>query len=243
MSWVATAVVGGAVIGGIASNKAAKTQAGAADRATDIANEQYYQTREDQMPWQDAGRGALDLITPGIQKGGEFNRNFTLADFTADPGYQFRMDEGMKGLQGSAAARGGLLSGGTLKALTKYGQNYASGEYQNAYNRYNTDLTGRFNRLATVAGVGQTANTALANAGNANTEQQIGAQYGGANARASGYVGMANALSGGAQQLGNWYQQQQLNQQPLWYNNGSTSSSRGPVSDSITLSDGTVFTG
>jgi len=243
MPWTAAAIVGGALIGGAASNKAAKTQAGAADRASELANDQYQQTREDQMPWHDAGRGALDLITPGIQAGGEFNRSFTIDDFTKDPGYQFRMDEGMKGLQGSAAARGGLLSGGTLKALTKYGQNYASGEYQNAYNRYNTDLTNRFNRLSSVAGIGQTANNALASAGNTNTEQQIGAQYGGANSRASGYVGMANALSGGAQSLGNWYQQQQMNQQPLWYNNGSTSSTRGPVSDSITLSDGTVFTG
>lgn len=241
MPWTAAAIVGGALIGGAASKKASDTQADAANRATDISNEQYWQTREDQLPWRDAGRGALDLITPGIQTGGEFNRNFTLADFTKDPGYQFRMDEGMRGLQGSAAARGGLLSGGTLKALTRYGQNYASGEYQNAYNRYNTDITNRFNRLATVAGIGQTANNAIASAGNANTESQIGATYGGANARASGYVGMANALSGGATSLGNWYQQQQMNQQPLWYNNGTASTSRGAVSDSIVLSDGTVF--
>src|SRR6478609_5476243 len=98
MPWTAAAIVGGALIGGAASNKAAKTQAGAADRASELANDQYQQTREDQMPWHDAGRGALDLITPGIQAGGEFNRSFTIDDFTKDPGYQFRMDEGMKGL-------------------------------------------------------------------------------------------------------------------------------------------------
>lgn len=242
MPWTAAAIVGGAVIGGMASSDAASTQADAADRATASSEAQYQQTRADQTPWRDAGKGALDQINPGIQAGGEFNRNFSLSDFVKDPGYQFRMDEGMKGIQGSAAARGGLLSGGTLKSLSRYGQDYASGEYQNAYNRYNTDLTNRFNRLSSVAGIGQTANNALAMAGNQNTSNQINATYGGANARASGYVGMGNAASGALNSLGNWYQQRQYNQ-PQWYSNGSNSSQRGPVNDSVQLSDGTTFYG
>jgi hypothetical protein len=55
-----------------------------------------------------------------------------------DPGYQFRLKEGMQGLERSAAARGGLLSGGTLKGIQRYGQDMASQEYQNAFNRYQT---------------------------------------------------------------------------------------------------------
>lgn len=68
---------------------------------------------------------------PGYTGGGSFN----LADWQ-DPGYQFRLDEGQKLLEGSAAAGGNLLSGSTLKALTNYGQNAASQEYQNAFNRF-----------------------------------------------------------------------------------------------------------
>lgn len=52
-----------------------------------------------------------------------------------DPGYQFRLEEGRKALQGAAAARGSILSGGTLKALDRYNQEYASGEFGNVYNR------------------------------------------------------------------------------------------------------------
>jgi hypothetical protein len=243
MPWTAAAIVGGALIGGAASKSASKTQAASADRAGQLAHEQYLQTREDQMPWLEAGEGSLDIMSPGIQPGHEFNRSFTLKDFVRDPGYQFRMGEGIRGIEGTAASRGGLLSGATLRRLTRYNQDYASGEFQNSYNRYNTDLTGRFNRLASVAGVGQTANAALATAGNQYVDNASSALYGGANARASGYVGGANALGGGMQQLGNWYQQRQMNDQPLWYNSGGMggSQTRQPVSDAITLSDGTIF--
>lgn len=56
-------------------------------------------------------------------------------DFKKDPGYQFRLDEGLKAIRRGAAASGGRGSGATMKALQRYGQNYASGEYQNAYQR------------------------------------------------------------------------------------------------------------
>jgi hypothetical protein len=60
---------------------------------------------------------------------------FTAENFQADPGYGFRLSEGLKALERSAAARGGLLSGGTGKALTRFGQDMASQEFQNAYGR------------------------------------------------------------------------------------------------------------
>ena len=60
---------------------------------------------------------------------------FTAENFQADPGYAFRLSEGLKALERSAAARGGLLSGGTGKALTRFGQEMGSQEFQNAYGR------------------------------------------------------------------------------------------------------------
>lgn len=135
-----------------------------------------------------------------------------------DPGYQFRLQQGQQALQNSAAARGGLLTGGTAKALTDYNQNAASGEYGNVYNRalqnyntnYNTftnDQTNVFNRLMALQSGGQTsANnlsasgiTAAGNAANIGLTSagQIGQQINNAGAaNASGYINSANAING-----------------------------------------------
>lgn len=215
----------GSFLSSDASSNAADTQAAAADRAAQISERQYQQTREDMAPWRQAGQAALGQITAGTAAGGDFARDFTLADFHADPGYEFRRSQGMRGLEGSAAARGGLLNGGTLKALDRYNQDYASGEYQNAYNRFNNDRAQRFNRLASVAGIGQTATRDVANLGAANASEVGNYATQGANARASGYIGAANALGSGLSTLGNWYQQRNMmgrSSSPAWDSGGYT---------------------
>lgn len=213
MSVVAAAIIGSAVVGGVAANSAAKKGAKAADNATQAQLDQQNQTRADMAPWREAGGVALGQLTAGTVNGGEFNRNFGMADFQADPGYQFRMSEGMRGIESSAAARGGLLNGGTLRALNRYNQDSASGEFQNAYNRFNNDQSQRFNRLSSLAGTGQTVNTQLGQLG-AQTANNVGNNMmQAANARASGYVGAANAITGATGSYVNNYQQQQyLNQ-------------------------------
>lgn len=132
--------------------------------------------------------------------------------FQQDPGYQFRMGEGQRAVEAGAAARGGVLGGRALKELTRYGQGFASNEYNNAFNRFETDRTNRFNRLASLAGVGQTS---------ANTTGALGTQVAGqigsnqlaaGNAQAAGYVGQANALNNTVSTLGNWYMQHQAMQ-------------------------------
>lgn len=136
---------------------------------------------------------------------GDLIRPFGMSDYQEDPGYQFRLSEGLKALDKSAAARGGLLSGGALKGISRYGQDMASQEYQNAYNRYTTNQTNQYNRLASAAGLGQTANNALAQSGQnyANQAGQIGMQsaanqgnaaLAAGQARASSYSGIGNAL-------------------------------------------------
>lgn len=199
MSWVAAAVVGGSVIGGAVASrgasKAADAQRAAADQASATQLEMFDQTREDMAPWREAGTVALRQLTDGTAAGGDFNRDFTLADFTRDPGYDFRQREGMRMMEGSAAARGGLMSGGTLRALQRYGQDYASGEFQNSYNRWNADRDRRFNRLSALAGVGQTAARDVAGFG-ANTANAVASnQLAAGNATAAGYVGRANAIN------------------------------------------------
>ena len=195
----------GTLYGANAAGKAAQTQADAARYATDIGNQQFAQTRADMEPWRQSGIGALAQINSGTAAGGEFNRNFTAADFQADPGYQFRMDQGAQGLQRSAAARGGLLNGGTLKALSRYGQDYASNEFGNAYNRWNNDTTSRYNRLAGIAGLGQTTASQVAGYGAANAANAGNNAMQAGNAAASGYIGRANAVQNGLQNQQSMY--------------------------------------
>lgn len=223
MSFMAVAAVGSAVVGAagsiIGGNKAAGAQQEATAANAALTREQmledrrqYDLARQDLAPYRDAGYTALGQLGKGTADGGEFNRNFTMADFEADPGYQFRMDEGKKALESSAAARGGALSGGALKAIARYGQDVASGEYGAAYNRYNNDLTTRFNRLSSLAGTGQTAtNSSIAagsalsdnlQAGNANL---ISGNNASANARASQYAGTAGAIGNAVNNVGSYF--------------------------------------
>lgn len=142
-----------------------------------------------------------------------------------DPGFQFRLKQGLDALQKSAAARGSLLTGGTLKAINDYAQGQASNEYGNVYNRaaneyaqryniFNQNQANKFNRFATLAGLGQTsagqigsaATNTAGNVGNIllNSGANIGndlQNYGAA--RGSGYVGASNAITGGLSGLMN----------------------------------------
>jgi hypothetical protein len=187
-----------------AAGKAAGAQSAAADRASATELQMYNQTRADQQPWREAGMTALKQLGAGTTDGGEFNRDFTLADFTKDPGYDFRLQQGQRGLDASAAARGGALSGAAIKATDRYSQDYASGEYQNAYNRFNADRTARFNRLSSLAGVGQTATNNVASQGAQVASNVAQNQVGQGNAQASSYVGQGNAVAGAAGTLGNF---------------------------------------
>lgn len=137
---------------------------------------------------------------------GKLSKSFTMNDFQADPGYQFRMDEGNKGIERSAAARGGQLSGATMKALARFGQGTASNEYQNSYNRFNNDQTTQFNRLSGIAGTGQQQVNQLGQAGQnyassvgnntMNTGNQIASNtIGAGNARAASYMYTGGAIN------------------------------------------------
>jgi|DEB3_MinimDraft_2_1074329.scaffolds.fasta_scaffold03841_2 hypothetical protein len=199
---IPAAIIGSALFGSSASKKAASTQADAANRAADLQMQQFERQVELQEPWRQAGITALNKLTPLATE----YTPFGMDQFQQDPGYAFRMKEGMKALERSAAARGGLLSGGMLRGAQEYGQGLASQEYMNAFNRYQAERNARLNPLQSLAGVGQTATNQLGQAGQTmagNVGQAMGAA---AQARASGYIGGANALSQG---LGTYLNYQQ----------------------------------
>ena len=228
MPWmIPAAIIGSSLLGSSAASDAAGTQTEAANRAADLqrqtAQEQlalqkriYEEGVARQQPWLTAGTNALAKL----QAASDYTP-FGMSQFQADPGYAFRLAEGQKALERSAAARGGLMSGATGKALTRYGQEMGSQEYTNAFNRYQTERAARLQPLQSLAGVGQTANQALGQAGQnyagaagtiaGNMASNVGEAYqNAANARASGYVGGANALTGGLNTGLNFYQNQQF---------------------------------
>jgi hypothetical protein len=216
---IAAVTVGSSLIGSSASRGAASTQADAAARASDAQRQIFERQVELQEPFRQAGLAGqnrlLQLLGLGEDKtapgfGKYATAEFGADKFKADPGYAFRMSEGMKALERSAAARGGLLSGATLKGTQRFGQDLASQEYQNAFNRYQAERTGTLNPYASLAGVAQSsANTLGTQAGQLG--QQLGSNIIGAgNAAAAGQIGAANAIVGGVGQGINFYQNQQL---------------------------------
>jgi hypothetical protein len=218
-------------MGSKAAKSAANTQAGAARAATDAQERMFERQIELQEPFREAGlKGQNRLMEllglggePGAQGYGKYaSAEFTPEQFAAnqDPGYAFRMAEGMKALDRTAAARGGLVSGSALKGAQRFGQELGSQEYQNAFNRYQTSRTNTLNPFASLAGVAQSASNTMGTAAG-NFGNQMGANIIGAgNAMAAGQVGQANAISSGVGQGINFYQgQQYLNRLPNYNQN------------------------
>ena len=191
MGWFDTLLnVGGNLLGGYLQSSAAKdasqAQIDAANAANATTMAMYNQNRADLAPWRVAGVNALANLSAG------------LPNWQTDPGYQFRRNEGIKGIERSAASRGLLGSGSTLKDLTRWNQDLASTEFGNAWNRQ-----------AGLAGIGQTAVNTGVNAGQNAASQVAANQVGAGNARASGYVGQNNAWTGALGNALNWYNQNQ----------------------------------
>lgn len=151
----AAGAVGAAAISSSAQKKASNQATQAAQRATDqnIALQQQVRAENRGIlePYVNVGNqatGALNSLIYGNDNGA------SLAALQASPGYQFRLDEGNRALNTGWAAKGLLNSGAAQKAALRYGQDYASGEYNN-----------RFNQLAQQQGVGLSAGNALAGVG------------------------------------------------------------------------------
>lgn len=158
--------LGGAIEGkdNTASSAASSANAGA-QADIDLRRRMYEEGVARQQPFYQAGVNALPQYVSGIAPGGELVRGFTQADYQADPGYAFRIAEGQKALDRQAAARGGLISGGALKAAQRYGQEAGSQEFSNAYQRFRDTQSLRRNALAGVAGYGPTAAGAMTSSG------------------------------------------------------------------------------
>jgi hypothetical protein len=241
MPFVTTALAGGGIVAGVggmasslygshvqaeAAKSAAQLEAESRDKSLAFQEKVYEENKARQAPWLKAGTGAIDTLSGLISKPGEglltpFTDKFTAPTGLTeqnDPGFQARLKMGTDALQNSAAARGGLTTGGTAKDLTQFSQDYASNEYSNvygravqqyqqAYNIFRNNQTDTYNRLAGVAGTGQVSAQNLGGAGqnaagnvsniNMTASSNIGRDLqNAAYQTASGYAGATNAFSG-----------------------------------------------
>lgn len=176
----AVAGIGSSLVGASSASKAAKAQSKSDAAAIAEQRRQYDLTRADLAPWRIAGGQAINQGFASLQPG---------YDYTTSPGYQWRLGQGEAAIQGSAASRGHLLSGGTLKDLAGFGQGLATQDYND-----------QFNRLMAVAGGGQQAATSLGGFGQQSATNIGNLLQAQGQAKASGYQNQAAAIQGG---LGN----------------------------------------
>jgi hypothetical protein len=206
-----------------AANQAAGQSAAASRYAADL-QKQMFDTQNAQLaPNRAAGYNALNQIA-GLGAGGQtYDANgnpignvagtgYLTHQFNAQdlqnglaPNYDFMLQQGQMANQRAANAAGGGLSGNALQGLDQFTQDYASNAYQNAFNNYQTQRGNIFNTLASIAGLGQSAQGTTASlASNAATSMGQAA-IGAGQAQAAGTVGAANAMAGGIQGAGNAY--------------------------------------
>jgi hypothetical protein len=194
-----------------ASRRAADAQVRSTEEASRIQREMFDRQVQLQEPFRQGGLAGQNRLLELLGIGGDAQagdygrdaRDFSMNDFEVDPGYGFRLAEGNKALERSAAARGMVMSGSMLKGAQRFGQDMASNEYQNAYNRFQTNRSSRLNPLMGLAGAGQGATNVLSGAAG-QLGQNLGENAMGAgNARASGYIGSANAYTNAVNQMYN----------------------------------------
>lgn len=181
--------VGGSLLASRSQSKAAQSAANASQYATDAATaeqrRQYDLARQDQMPWLQAGTKALGSYADLLGQNGEAARNAAMAQFQASPDYNFRLNEGARALTARNAALGIQDSGAAQRSALQYSQGLASSEYGNYANR-----------LAALAGVGQTAATNNAQVGQNYANAVTGLYQNNANNLASSYAARGQAQAG-----------------------------------------------
>jgi hypothetical protein len=208
----AVAGVAGSAMSSSASKSAASKQADAANYAAELQNEQWQQTQQNLQPYMDLGSSYINPLKSALSNP-MLTQQFsapTEAQAQATPGYQFTLNQGLKSVQNSAAARGLGTSGAALKGASNYATGLADSTYNDVYNRalqtFNTNYSSasnNANRLQSVVGSGQNAAAGLGSLG-AQTANSIGNTLtSAANASASGTIGSANALSSGLSSIAN----------------------------------------
>lgn len=195
------------VTGQTAANEARDALNASSNASIGLQREMWQKGLDMSQPFYDAGVNALGQMQ-------KFQApSFSFGDFQASPDYQFRLNSGLDAINSRAGAGGMRLSGRTLQGMMDYGQNLASSEYNNWYNRRNQDYArtmgesqDQWNRLAQLSGMGAGANSqsvaATQNAANGMANQLNNIGQANAGAAMQGYNGAVGLIGGGLQTAG-----------------------------------------
>lgn len=198
----------GSLAGGVLSYKAAggaaDVQAQAAQQAAANQMQMFNITRQDQLPFIQAGQNAIQGMYNLTGPGGSMSTMPTSSQIMSQfaPNYQFQLQQGMGQAANAANATGGLVSGNAMQGLNTFAQNFAGNAYQNAFQNYQTGQSNIFNRLASIAGTGQLATGQTQGAGVTTAGNVGNFATSAAAAQAAGQVGQANAIGGMVGDLG-----------------------------------------
>jgi len=184
----------GAYLSNQSARRAAAIQAQAGQNANNTTWNMFNQNRADLSPWATTGGAALNQLGgESLGPNAPLTRGFTAADFQSDPGYQFRKSEGQKAIDHRLASMGMDQSGQSVKEASRFNQDVASQDYQNAYGRWNADQANKFNRLMALSNVGVNAAGRTAGLGANAANNVANNQIGIGNAQAAGKIGSSNA--------------------------------------------------
>lgn len=197
-----------AVAGAYGASKASDAQQAAAAEAGRIALQQYDKTRKDLSPYRQLGlkyATELDERMPQLTSDINIDKQLKDPNSIAARAYDFTKTQGLKAVQNSAAARGLGVSGAALKGATQFTTGLADNTYRNLFDMERLNRGDQYSRLKGLVDVGQTAAAATGAAGTAAANTQASAAMAGGNAQAAGYMGIANAVSGAAKDVGGYY--------------------------------------
>ena len=223
MTWGMTAVAGATLVSGYMGSQAAKgaaqTQADAASRAQDQLLAAGQEAKQGYTPYTEAGKTALSDLSVNRPY---FQQQFTNKDLNAylAPGYEFRLGQGQRANLQASNLTGGAVSGNAMRSLQDYTQNFASGEYKDAFNQFQAQRTNIYNQLSDIAKMGLTAQQGSANAvlGTGTNIASITSGLG--NAQAASQIAQGNILGNTAQGVGNAAAYYAMNQNPNYQNMG-----------------------
>ncbi len=225
---------GASLYGSRQARRAGDQQVDAARQGQAMQERMFNRQNELQEPFRQAGISGqnryMELMGLGGNTGaegyGKYTKDFGIDDFQKDPGYEFRLTEGLKELDRRRLAGGGGFRGGAaIKAGTRYSQDYASGEFQNAYNRNRQNRLDQLNAYGALSGIGQNATNAMTNAAGQYGQAAYGSATDIGSAQGAARMNAANALAGGVGQGMNFYQNNRL--MNMYANRGGTTNYPG----------------
>lgn len=236
------ASIAGGALAAKATGKAVDAQTAASDRALQVEQQQYNQNRADLAPYREAGSATLPALMRGVgvNPGGDpstapLTRKFAQSDLEADPvynsGLKFGADQGRDAINARAVQAGNYDSGATLKALTRFGNDYGSTKANDSYTRFTGDQNSTYGKLMGTAGLGVNATNTTVNAGTTQSGNIASTITGQGNAQAAGSVGTANAWGNALTGVGsaaNNYQNSQTLAALLGRGEDRAAAQRGP---------------